>query len=100
MNDTIRREAVIVTIAVMYERCDTGDIADYRDMLLESVGTLPSADRPQGQWIDIGTFSHSYKCSVCGRTLFNITVGKNHVAKYYPYCHCGARMKGANDDGN
>ena len=50
------------------------------------------ANRPQGEWLDIGTFSHSYKCSVCGRTLFNITVGKNHVAKYYPYCHCGARM--------
>lgn len=55
-------------------------------------------DRPQGEWIEIGTISHSYKCSVCGRTLFHITVGKNHVAKYYPYCHCGARMKGADDD--
>ena len=55
------------------------------------------ADRPQGEWIEIGTISHSYKCSVCGRTLFHITVGKNHVAKYYPYCHCGAKMKGADE---
>ncbi len=59
---------------------------------------IPSADRPQGEWIDIGTISHSYKCSVCGRTLFHTTVGKNHVAEYYPYCHCGARMKGVDDE--
>ena len=57
-----------------------------------------SVNRPQGEWIDIGTISHSYKCSVCGRTLFHITVGKNHVAKYYPYCHCGACMKGIKDE--
>lgn len=59
---------------------------------------LPSVDRPQGEWIDIGTISHSYKCSVCGRTLFHITVGKNHVAKYYPYCHCGAKMRGVDNE--
>ena len=57
-----------------------------------------SVNRPQGEWIDIGTISHSYKCSVCGRTLFHITVGKNHVAKYYPYCHCGAKMRGINNE--
>ena len=67
---------------------------------ITAISDLPSADRPQGQWIDIGTFSHSYKCSVCGRMLFNITVGKNHVAKYYPYCHCGAKMKGVSNEGH
>ena len=62
------------------------------------VSDANEADRPQGEWIEIGTISHSYKCSVCGRTLFHITVGKNHVAKYYPYCHCGAKMKGVDDE--
>lgn len=37
-------------------------------------------------------------CSVCGRLLVNITDGKNNVAKNYPYCHCGANMRGEQDD--
>ena len=65
---------------------------------LNELASVPSADRPQGEWISIGTISHSYKCSVCGRTLFHTTVGKSHVAKNYPYCHCGAKMKGADDE--
>jgi ribosomal protein S27E len=47
----------------------------------------------KGEWIDIGTWSNSYKCSVCGRTLINITDGKNNVSKHYPFCHCGADMR-------
>ena len=50
MNDPIRRKDVIATIGVMYERCDTYDITDYRDLMLEAVKVLPSADRPQ-EWI-------------------------------------------------
>ena len=49
MSDTVKRETVIATINTMYECCDTGDITDYRDLMLEAVETLPSADRPQ--WI-------------------------------------------------
>lgn len=94
-DDLIRRRDVIVTLKTLeclgYIKCKTeGVIKDIED--------LPSADRPKGEWIEIGTISHSYKCSVCGRTLFNITVGKNHVAKYYPYCHCGAQMRGEQDE--
>ena len=64
------------------------------------VDNAPSIDiePKRGEWIEIGTISHSYKCSVCGRTLFHTTVGKNHVTEYYPYCHCGAKMKGAEDE--
>lgn len=75
-----------------------GDLGGALSGAARLIDELPAADRPQGKWIEIGTISHSYKCSVCGRTLFHITVGKNHVAKYYPYCHCGARMKGADDE--
>ena len=67
---------------------------DYYDMLCKSM----EAETKHGEWIEIGTISHSYKCSVCGRTLFHTTVGKNHVTEYYPYCHCGAKMKGAEDE--
>ena len=90
-DDTVKREAVIATIGVMYERCDTGDITDYRDMLLESVGALPSAER-EGEWIDTGKDpSHShpltaiwYRCSECGD-------GTNTKTKFCP--NCGVRMR-------
>ena len=66
------------------------DIFKYNSGLLtaiQAVHDLPSADRLQGKWI-------GDKCSVCGRLLVNITDGKNKVAKNYPYCHCGADMRG------
>ena len=39
----ISRQAAIGTAETMYERCDTGDIIDYRDMMVESLKVLPSA---------------------------------------------------------
>lgn len=60
---------------------------------------LPSAqpERIKGHWVEIASSNHTYKCSVCGRLLVNITDGKNNVAKNYPYCHCGADMRGEQD---
>ena len=61
---------------------------------------LPSAqpERIKGHWVEIASSNHTYKCSVCGRLLVNITDGKNNVAKNYPYCHCGADMRGEQDE--
>jgi len=63
---------------------------------------VPSAqhERINGHWIEITSSNHTYKCSVCGRLLVNITDGKNNVAKNYPYCHCGADMRGEQDEAN
>lgn len=60
------------------------------------IESLPSAqpERIKGHWVEIASSNHTYKCSVCGRLLVNITDGKNNVAKNYPYCHCGADMRG------
>ena len=55
-------------------------------------------ERIKGHWIEITLSNHTYKCSVCGRLLVNITDGKNNVAKNYPYCHCGADMRGEQDE--
>ena len=56
---------------------------------------IPSADRPQGEWIEVDDYFIRCKCSICG--------WESH--KYeddvygMPYCpNCGARMKGANDE--
>lgn len=55
-------------------------------------------ERKAGEWVEIGLINHTYKCSVCGRLLVDITDGKNNVAKNYPYCHCGAYMGGNEDE--
>ena len=51
-------------------------------------------ERKKGEWIEFTNTNHTYVCSVCGRMLVNITDGKNTVTKNYPFCHCGADMRG------
>lgn len=51
-------------------------------------------ERKKGEWIEISSINHTYKCSECGRLLVNVADGRNNVSKHYPYCHCGADMKG------
>ena len=62
---------------------------------------LPSAqpERKTGHWIEMSSANHTYKCSECGRLLVNVTDGKNNISKHYPYCHCGAKMEGGEQDG-
>lgn len=55
--------------------------------------------RIKGRWIEMLSYkNHTYKCSECGRLLVNITDGRNNVSKHYPYCHCGADMKGEQNE--
>ena len=69
----------------------------------KTIRNLPSADRPQGEWIDKGWKGdwqfetdgrgncwHEYECSECG---FH---NKGSKSNFCP--HCGARMKGADDE--
>ena len=66
--------------------------------VIEHLEHMPSADRPQGEWIDMGDFE---QCSVCKGTRlkeFQSYYGKVTWIKT-PYCpSCGARMKGADDE--
>lgn len=55
-------------------------------------------ERNKGKWIELTNTNHTYVCSVCGRMLVNITDGKNTVTKNYPFCHCGADMRGENNE--
>ena len=115
MNDLISRQAAIDTEGLDEEiRCEicrnpmhTSRGCDgnctYDEKLYEKImqildrriKQLPSAqpERIKGHWVEIASSNHTYKCSVCGRLLVNITDGKNNVAKNYPYCHCGADMR-------
>ena len=51
-------------------------------------------ERPKGKWITYtkGSVVTAYKCSECGRTVRDDT--GYDVAKDYPFCHCGADMRG------
>lgn len=60
--------------------------------LLELLKEEP--ERKKGEWLELTNTNHTYVCSVCGRMLVNITDGKNTVTKNYPFCHCGADMRG------
>lgn len=90
MNDDLikRSDAIKVVRHISMEFVDT----DTRQKLIEAI---PSADRPQGEWIDSQGRpmrlyeSYSANCSACGEW-------SEYLTEYCP--HCGARMKGADDD--
>ena len=95
MSDLIKREDAIKAMEQRYKdilrifkrKVKDGEKAIVLDMI-GCIKSLPSADRPQGEWIDDG-FAH--RCSICGKQGVGI--------EYYNYCpNCGARMKGADDE--
>ena len=50
-----------------------------------------------GRWEQVQRWATKakYRCSVCGRGIMSAT--KVNIEKY-PYCHCGADMRGADHD--
>ena len=74
------------------------DISKYSDKLWKNAYERGKADRPQGEWIDMGDFE---KCSVCKGT--HLKEFQSYYGKVIwiqtPYCpNCGCRMKGADDE--
>lgn len=53
----------------------------------------PYEERPQGEWIKEpnGKTTDIYRCSICGRSVL---LCKNADLSKYPFCHCGADMRG------
>ncbi|MBP5413662.1 MAG: hypothetical protein ILN61_00220 [Lachnospiraceae bacterium] len=58
----------------------------------EMLGILPVERK--GEWIETQRGIHvtDYKCSCCGRTVRDDT--GYDVSKDYPFCNCGADMRG------
>lgn len=61
-----------------------------------AVKLLPYEERPQGKWVKItkdGVMPIEYICNICGRTVKSY-YEEYLIEKVYPFCHCGAKMKG------
>ena len=111
MSDLIKREDAIKAIHNYWKkRLDTlptkeseyGEVyADIQQMdkilehnkaLCNFIKAIPSADRPQGEWVEQeDDYHHYWECSECG-----MGVGLDDIRNYCP--NCGAKMKGADDE--
>ena len=88
MSDLIKREDAI----------KAGDAFLGTDPIVERIKRLPSADRPQGEWIKfgLGRGTRILFCTNCER---RIEVPLSQGDSNYDFCpNCGARMKGADDE--
>lgn len=54
--------------------------------------------RKKGKWIKVTEteFGIGYKCSECGRFILTESIDERKL-KDYPYCHCGAEMRGVEE---
>ena len=112
MEDLIKRSDAIEAMEQRYQdilrifkrKVKDGERAIALDMI-GCIKSLPSADRPQGEWIygehDVA-MCDGYRCNRC-----DFFVPWDYEHKFidfindYHYCpNCGARMKGADDGRN
>lgn len=85
MSDRLLKESDVLRIAFQLPLVVNSAFAD-------AVKALPSANRPQGEWIytnDPLRLNDEWACNRCG----NISFVKTNFCD-----RCGARMKGADDD--
>ena len=77
-------------IKAIIEYADTYTFNSYNKGMHKAVSiieAIPSADRPQGEWIDNG--DRFFRCSLCG----------TKDTDRWHWCHgCGHPMKGADDE--
>lgn len=65
------------------------DVGFYKDEIELAIREIPSADKPQGEWIDWLGKGNEWECSVCRCSI------ESHGSIAYNFCPmCGAMMKG------
>ena len=113
MNDLIERADAIKAMEQRYEdilrtfkrKVKIGEKAIVLDMI-GCVKNLPSADRLQGKWIrtaeeyigdDVsGFYDYHWACSECEKEAI---INDWNIYELSDYCpHCGAKMKGTDDE--
>lgn len=86
MNDLIRRSDAIKAL-YKYNFVT-------KEVIEREIMSIPSADRPQGEWIEQeDDYHHYWECSECG-----MGVGLDDIRNYCP--NCGADMRGDDNEGN
>ena len=84
MSDLIRREDAIKAL-YKYNFVT-------KEVIEREIMSIPSADRPRGEWIEQeDDYHHYWECSECG-----MGVGLDDIRNFCP--NCGAKMKGADDE--
>ena len=92
MSDLIKRSDAI-EVAYQLRRKPNDEEWDW---WVRSFNAIPSADRPQGEWIAKTENYHSHwVCSECGAWALLEYNEQMCLSKFCP--NCGARMKGADD---
>jgi len=67
---------------------------------LIDISNLPAVEeRKEGRWVritqDVGVGPHLYKCSECHRVIeYSSSELSCLLEMKFPYCHCGAKMRG------
>lgn len=98
MSDLIKREDAVEVIKKNYY--NVGGCGATLKVMIEQIKAIPSADRPQGEWIDAeiplesGGSMPIQACNLC-KTFYPLAyTGGGH--RFCP--NCGAKMKGADDE--
>lgn len=101
MSDLIKREDAIKAVSIPCGTCLASDNKDCEKCsvpkLIELINAIPSADRPQGEWLIEKTLydNYNYRCSYCDWY-------ETHAypdVEPYNYCpNCGAEMEGVDNE--
>ena len=78
--------------APLYTPDEIQTMQDLEWAQLEKMYELGKEERKKGKWVEFPNHM-AYKCSECGR-IIQTTDGRRNVSKNYPFCHCGADMRG------
>ena len=93
--DLISRQTAIDALRQQFKKSPTTAIR-----AMNTIEELPSAqpERKRGEWIKRDSYDRRdnfYTCSECGRV---INIISNAHLEDYPFCHCGADMRGEQDE--
>lgn len=100
VKDPIYREDAIKAINLRARIPHDVASAQYADMAINAIYSVPSANRPQGEWI-VNMLNHESICSVCGAKETEFIYGTEMwyglgESRFCP--SCGRRMKGDNNE--
>ena len=95
----IEKQKAVNTVLAMYERCDTGSMEDFRELMIGALEVLPEVEAEpvrHGKWLDREDDYDNYVvCSECGDEYIedNELGLASWVKQYFKYCpYCGAKM--------